>query len=146
MNRVMKTLIASSLVPVFLVLATLTASAGVARAMAMDERVAVPAGVDIRGDAKVFYGSSASTTQPATLDYGKVKKKTPEWKKIQSEGVRPGSARYQLLIADMHARLRRICKKVAPAEGCDFVVDEDGLDDANGLPVSDLTDAVIDEL
>ena len=91
MNRVMKTLIASSLVPVILVLSTLAASAGVARAMATDECIAVPAGVDIRGDAKVFYGSSASTTQPATLDYGKVKKKTPEWKKIQSEGVRPGS-------------------------------------------------------
>jgi hypothetical protein len=103
-------------------------------------------GVELKTDAKVFYGSASATSQPASIDYDEVKKETPEWKTIQKDGVRPDSARYAILIAAMDKRLKTACEQVAKNEGRDFVCDEDGIENDNGLSVKDISKAVIKAL
>ncbi|MHC4851702.1 MAG: hypothetical protein ACYTF5_06750 [Planctomycetota bacterium] len=103
-------------------------------------------GIKTKRSAVVFYGSPTTCSQPATIDYKKVRKATPEWKTIRSEGVRKGSARYDLLISAMNSRIKRACKSAAEAAGRDCVVREGDIKDARGLSVQDLTKGVIGAL
>ena len=103
-------------------------------------------GVEIRGSAVVLYGSATNTSQPATIDMDAVERRTPEQRTIRSEGVRRGSARYELLIAKMHKRIKRAAAAAAEADGKDCVVRDGDITDARGLEVADLTQAVIDQL
>ena len=43
----------------------------------------------------------------------KVERETPEYKTMKSEGVRKGSARYEILIAKMHKRIKAAAKAAA---------------------------------
>lgn len=106
----------------------------------------VAQGITTKSNAVVFYGSAATCSQPATIDYRKVKKATPEWRTIRSEGVRKGSARYDLLTSAMSARIKKACKSAAEANGRDCVVRKGDIKDARGLSVKDLTSAVINAL
>lgn len=111
--------------------------------------VAIPAsaqGVTTKRNAVVLYGSPATCSQPATINHQKVKKATPEWQTIRSEGVRKGSARYELLVSAMSARIKRACKSAAESAGRDCVVRQGDIKDARGLTVKDLTAAVINVL
>ncbi|MHC4515437.1 MAG: hypothetical protein ACYTGW_20805 [Planctomycetota bacterium] len=103
-------------------------------------------GIKTKRSAVVFYGSPTTCSQPATIDYKKVRKATPEWKTIRSEGVRKGSGRYDLLISAMNGRIKRACKSAAEAGGRDCVVREGDIKDARGLSVQDLTKGVIGAL
>lgn len=107
---------------------------------------AVAQGITTKRNAVVLYGSPSTCSQPATIDYRKVKKATPEWRTIRSKGVRKGSARYDLLISAMNARIKRAAKSAAEANGRDCVVREGDIKDARGLAVKDLTKAVINGL
>lgn len=104
---------------------------------------ALAQGVEVKDAAAVLYGSASTTTQPAVIDFDEVKKKTPEWKTIRSEGVRPDSARYQLLMSDLDKRLRRLCRQVAQDQGRDCVIRKGDIKQDNGLTVEDLTDALV---
>jgi len=115
-------------------------------AMLMLVVAVVGQGISTKRNAVVLYGSASSCSQPATIDYRKVKKATPEWQKIRSEGVRKGSARYDLLISGMNARIKRAAKSAAEANGRDCVVRKGDIKDARGLQVKDLTTAVTDAL
>ena len=106
----------------------------------------VAQGVTTKRNAVVLYGSTATCSQPATIDYRKVKKATPEWRKIRSEGVRKGSARYDLLTSAMSSRIKRACKAAAEANNRDCVVRKGDITDSRGLTVKDLTSAVINVL
>ncbi len=64
----------------------------------------------------------------------------------RSEGVKKGSARYDLLTSEMNRRIKTAVVSVAQAESRDCVVRTGDIEDAGGLTVADLTDAVIDEL
>ncbi len=108
--------------------------------------VAGAQGIKLRNRAVVFYGSPTTCSQPATVDYKKVRKATPEWQTIRSEGVRKGSARYALLISAMNSRLKRACKSAAEAQGRDCVVRDGDIQDARGLSVRDLTKGVLSVL
>ena len=109
--------------------------------------VAVAAqGITTKRNAVVLYGSPTTCSQPATIDYAKVKKATPEWKTIRSKGVRKGSARYQLLISAMNNRIKRACKSAAEAAGRDCVVRKGDIKDRRGLSVKDLTQQVLPAL
>ncbi len=103
-------------------------------------------GIKVKSSAVVFYGSATTCSQPATIDYKKVRAATPEWKTIRSQGVRKGSARYDLLISAMNNRLKRACKSAAEAVGRDCVVRKGDIQDARGLSVRDLTKAVMGAL
>ena len=76
----------------------------------------------------------------------KLEKKTPEYKTMKSEGVRKGSARYEILVAKMHKRIKRATKAAAEEAGCDCVLRSGDIKDDNGLAVSDLTEEVIEQL
>lgn len=106
----------------------------------------VAQGVTTTRNALVLCGSTATCSQPATIDYKKVKKATPEWRTIRSEGVRKGSARYDLLTSAMSSRIKRAAKSAAEANGRDCVVRSGDIQDSRGLAVKDLTAAVISAL
>ena len=76
----------------------------------------------------------------------KVEKETPEHDTIKSEGVRKGSARYELLAAKMHKRIKAACKAAAEAKCHDCVVRACDVKDKKGQTVTDLTEEVIERL
>lgn len=99
--------------------------------------------VETKKGAVVLYGSDSNCSQPATIDFQRVRNATPEWKTIKTDGVKKGSARHDLLIADMNARIKTAVAEAARAASRDCVVRNGDIKDANGLPVSDLTNEVI---
>lgn len=125
------------------------ASTRILRIIAISLLVAVPAlaqGVELKSSSTVYFGTASTSTQPATIDFEKVRDATPEWKTIRSEGVKKGTARYSLLMSDLSARVQRACRKVAEAEGRDCVVGHRDIKEDNGLEVKDITDEVVDKL
>ena len=102
--------------------------------------------IQTKRGAVVLFGSAANCCQPSTIHYKRVQKATPEWRTIKTEGVKKGSARYDLLISGMNSRIKTAVASVAQAESRDCVVRTGDIKDAGGLTVADLTDAVIDEL
>lgn len=124
-----------------LLLAVLIAIAGTALSPA-----ATAQGVDLERSAVVLSGSDANCSRPATIDFGKVRKATDQWKEIRRDGVRPGSARYQILINKMMQEIRAAADAASSQEGVDLVVREGDISDAKGLDVEDLTDEVISNL
>jgi hypothetical protein len=102
--------------------------------------------IDTRADAVVLHGSPANCSQPATIDYAKVARKTAEHKTIESDNVRKDSARYNLLMSRLKNRIKNACQKVAKDSGYDCVVREGDIKDEKGRSVRDVTDDVIAEL
>ena len=102
--------------------------------------------VDLKQDAVVYFGSASNTSAPAQIDETKVRKATPEWQKIQAEGVRRGSARYILLMSEMDNRIRSAAQTVAGATGKDLIVRKGDITDAQGKTVVDVTSKIIREL
>ena len=100
-------------------------------------------GVILREDSMVLYGSAANCTQPASVDFQKLKKATPEWKTIRSEGVQKGTARYDLLVDDMNRRIKRLCEEVAKATGKDCILCKGDVENDRGLEVVDLTSQLL---
>ena len=103
-------------------------------------------GIKTKRSAVVLFGSETNCSQPSTVDHKKVQKATAEWKTIKSDGVRKGSARYDLLISEMNGRIKKAVRKAATAESRDCVVRKGDIKDKSGLTVTDLTEATIDEL
>lgn len=103
-------------------------------------------GVELKSSATTYYGTAGSCTQPATIDYDSVRDATPEWQTIRSEGVRKGSARYELLISEMNARIVRAVRLAAEESGRDCVVGKRDIKDDRGLEVRDLSDDVVGKL
>jgi hypothetical protein len=102
--------------------------------------------VTLKQDAVVYSGSACNTTAPASIDEARVRKATPEWQTIEAEGVRRGSARYLLLVAEMDKRIRSAVQKAATKTSKDLVVRSGDVTDAKGKTVVDLTDDVIANL
>lgn len=99
--------------------------------------------VTLKKRAVVYTGSAANTTAPATVSEKKVRAATPEWQKIQSQGIDPQSARGKQLITRMNARISKAVKSVADSESCDLVTRAKDLKDDRGRTVTDLTDLVV---
>ncbi len=103
-------------------------------------------GVTLQNGAFTYLGSGSFCTSPATIDPERVTAATKEWLEIQRDGVREGSARHTMLKNAMHDRVIAACRKAAKAQGCDLVVRAGDIADPRGLPVTDLTAAVIRSL
>ena len=103
-------------------------------------------GIAVKRGAQVLHGSASNTSHPAVIDAKEVEKNTPEYKTMKADGVQKGSARYEILVAKMHERIKQACKTAAEAEGNDCVVRKGDIKDKRGLSVTDITDEVIDEL
>jgi Skp family chaperone for outer membrane proteins len=106
----------------------------------------LPAQVDLKDSAVVYFGSAANTSAPGTIDETKVREATSEWQTIKAESVRPGSARYLLLVAEMDKRIREAVKSVAGETGKDLVVRANDIEDQRGREVVDITDKVVGKL
>ena len=100
-------------------------------------------GIETKRGAVVLYGSDANCSQPATIDLKKVQRSTPEWKTIKSDGVKKGSARYELLISAMNDRIKSAVAEAAQNDSRDCVVRRGDVKDAKGLTVADLTATVV---
>jgi len=103
-------------------------------------------GVVLKSRGLVLFGSAAVSTSPASVDFMVVVKATPEWRTIRRQRVREGSGRYNLLLARMNQRLRKVIAKIAYAQGCDCVFRNRDLKESNGLSVVNLTKAVLRDL
>lgn len=103
-------------------------------------------GVELRRDAAVYFGSASNTTAPASIDEDQVREATPEYRKIESEGIRKGTARYKILMAEMDKRIRAAVRTTVSETKNDLVVRDGDVLDARGKEVADITDDVIDHL
>jgi len=99
--------------------------------------------VTLKKGAKVYHGSAANTTAPATVKETTVRAATPEWKKIEDEGIDPQSARGKQLITKMNKRISRAIKSVADTESRDMVTRKKDMKDDRGRTVEDLTAKVV---
>ena len=115
-------------------------------ALAFALPAAAQQGVDLKRGAVVYFGSAHKTTAPATIDFDQVRAETPEWQKIQSDGIRKGSGRYRLLITKMDKRIRVAARETIGDTSNDLVVREGDISNARGKDVEDLTDEVIERL
>ena len=98
--------------------------------------------VGIRAGAVVYQGSASNTSAPATIDEARVREATPEWKKMQAEGIDPSSAQGKQLVVKMNNRIQDAVRSVASAENRDMVTRKDDITDQQGKDVADLTDKV----
>ena len=117
-----------------------------ALAACLSTAAAAAQGLELKSDADVLFGNADNCTRPAQIVYKKVRDKTPEWKTIRAEGVDAGSARYDILVERMEARIKRVVKALAKAEGCDCVVRKKDVVDTRGLDVIDITDDAVKKL
>lgn len=102
--------------------------------------------VDLKSDAVVYFGSATNTTAPAMVDEDKVREATAEWQTIKSEGVRKGSARYKILMAEADKRIRQAVRDVASTHSKDLVVRSGDVTNAKGKDVADITSEVVEKL
>lgn len=102
--------------------------------------------VTVKKGAMVYHGSASNTTAPATIDETKVKEASPEWKRIQAEGIDTNSAHGKQLIVQMNNRIREAVRSVAEAESRDMVARKDDITDKQGRDVMDLTDKVVSKV
>ncbi|MBZ0153339.1 MAG: hypothetical protein K8J09_17580 [Planctomycetes bacterium] len=102
--------------------------------------------VTLKRGAVVYQGSGTNTTAPATVDESKLKEATPEWKKIQADGIDVDSAQGKQLIHKMNERIKEAVKSVAQSESRDLVTRKDDIIDKQGKDVVDLTDKVVDKI
>lgn len=106
----------------------------------------LPAQVDLKSDAVVYFGNASNTTAPASVDEDRVREATPEWQTIRAEGVRKGSARYKILMAEADKRIREAVRDVALNRSKDLVVRAGDVTDAKGKDVADITNDVVERL
>ena len=103
-------------------------------------------GVQLRSGAEPIVGSASHCSRPGTIDFQKVMRATPEYKQVNTESIDRDSARYKLLRAEMHERIKRACEAAARAESVDCVARKDDVADPKGLKPVDLTQKVIEAL
>jgi len=95
----------------------------------------------------VLFGNPRRTKSPAELDVKKAWKATPEARKIKADGIRKGSAEYDILKNKAIKRIRKVLKQVAADGNHDCVIKSGSLEsNPNGLTVTDITDEVVREL
>jgi hypothetical protein len=89
---------------------------GASRAWAADEKP--KKSVDA---ADVYYGDAKVWEKPAEVDADKVYAKIDEYKQIVDDGLKPGDAKYEILIAKASKRFKCAVKKAAKDAGYDLV-------------------------
>ena len=102
--------------------------------------------VTVKKGAVVYVGSASNTTAPATVSETKLRDATPEWKKMQADGIDADSAQGKQLLTQMNTRIRKAVKDVAETEKRDMVTRKDDISDKQGRDVVDLTDKVVTKL
>lgn len=100
----------------------------------------------LKKDAQVLFGNPGYCSLPATIDLKKVQAATLQGQTIAEEGLKPGTARYRLLHAQMHKLVIEACAETARDEGFDLIVRDGDIKDAGGRPVGNMTKALVKRL
>lgn len=99
-------------------------------------------GIQLAANSVHLYGSETVAARPATIEWDVLTKETPEHRTIRAEGIRPGTARHELLVSKMLDRIRLACRTMAETEGYDCVVRAEDVADAGEVETTDRTQAV----
>lgn len=92
----------------------------------------------------VLFGNPRTAKKPGVVDMSRALAATPEGRQVADEGVEKGSAKYSILMAKAHARVRKIVKRVAVRSDCDCVVKTGSIKkNPQNLPITDLTELVV---
>ena len=102
-------------------------------------------GIEVKNNKSVICGVPSVSTKPGTINYEQVERSTQEYRTIKSEGVKKGSARYNILISQMSTRIKLSTELVAQDEGIDCVVKKGEIKKSNH-EVKDITSKVIEYL
>ena len=100
-------------------------------------------GIEVKNNKSVICGVPSVSTKPGTINYEQVERSTQEYRTIKSEGVKKGSARYNILISQMSTRIKLSTELVAQEEGIDCVVKKGEIKKSE-YEVKDLTKKVIE--
>jgi Skp family chaperone for outer membrane proteins len=71
--------------------------------------------------ADVYYGDATKWEKPAEVDADKVYAKIDEYKEIVDKGLKPGDAKYEILMSTASKRFCKAVKKTAKDGGYDLV-------------------------
>jgi len=71
--------------------------------------------------ADVYFGDAKTWDKPAEVDANQVYAKIEEYKQILDDGLKPGDAKYELLLSKASKRFSRAVKKAAKDGGYDLV-------------------------
>lgn len=101
-------------------LASLILLAGVALAGIGDYRCSDPG--------RAYYGNPRLIRKPAVVSADRIYQRIPEYKSILDEKLTDGSVRYHFLMKKASARFAKAIKKMARAEGHDFIAEVGAID------------------
>jgi Skp family chaperone for outer membrane proteins len=92
-------------------------------------------------ESDVYVGDAKKWDKPAEVDADKVYAKIDEYKQIIDDGLKPGDAKYEILIAKASKRFCAAVKKAAKDGGYDLVAKIGAVKNAGTVP--DITSDVI---
>jgi hypothetical protein len=116
--------------------ATLAESSGAAAWAAEEEKKVDPC--------DVYFGDAAKWAKAAEVDADKVYAKISEYKEIVDSGLKPGDAKYEILMSKASKRFCAAVKKTAKDGGYDLVARKDRIKGCGKVP--EITDDVISNL
>jgi hypothetical protein len=103
-------------------------------------------GVVMKKAAEVYYGEPSTCSRPATIEFDTLKKVTDEWKRIESEGIKEGTATYTLLMNAIRTKINNAVADFCLSSGHDMVCEEGHIKNSNGLNVEDVTTDILPNL
>ncbi len=84
--------------------------------------------------ADVYYGDAKNWQKPAEVDADQVYGKIDEYKEIVDGGLKPGDAKYEILMAKASKRFTAAVKKTAKDGGYDLVARLGGVKGVESVP------------
>ena len=84
--------------------------------------------------ADVYFGDAAKWEKPAEVDADKVYAKIDEYRQIVDGGLKPGDAKYEILMSKASKRFCKAVKKAAKDGGYDLVARIGSVKGVDGVP------------
>jgi hypothetical protein len=94
--------------------------------------------------ADVYFGDAAKWEKPAEVDPDKVYAKIEEYKEIVDQGLKPGDAKYEILMCKASKRFTKAVKKAAKDGTYDLAAKKGSVKGVDSVP--EITDDVIADL
>ncbi len=96
---------------------------------------------------RIFYGSALNFAQPASVDYQKVVRSTPEYNEIRDKRIENGTARYWILMSEASNHAVQLISSVGKESDYDIIVANgylEGLEEP--IETVDVTELVLKKL
>jgi hypothetical protein len=94
--------------------------------------------------ADVYYGDATKWEKPAEVDADKVYANIDEYKEIIDKGLKPGDAKYEILMCKASKKFSKAVKKTAKDAGYDLVARKGSVKGVESVP--DITSDVVSNL